>query len=195
MKVGNICTYFAPQVDVDCNEVCTLYMWTPSKVSTAQMHAMGHHEDSWAGGPSYSVELGRFDWLSSTAASVGGKMLKPNQNLDQLNALFTADGLTQADMIALSGFYFVSFVALVKTGHDVALINRFHVFNIYKIENELDLNQHVPYLVVKDASSEGMQHPAVASHTKKNVYLREDGFPVIEGSNINTSVIISRCRS
>lgn len=56
-----------------------------------------------AGGPSYSVELGRLDGLSSTASSVGGNLPKPNQNLDQLNALFAANGLTQADMIALSG--------------------------------------------------------------------------------------------
>ncbi|GJW04253.1 reverse transcriptase domain-containing protein [Tanacetum coccineum] len=55
-----------------------------------------------ARGPSYPVELGRLDGLSSTTASVGGKLPKPNQNLDQLNAMFSANGLTQADMIALS---------------------------------------------------------------------------------------------
>lgn len=49
------------------------------------------------------MELGRLDGLSSTAASVRGKLPKPNMNLDQLNAMFAAHGLTQADMIALSG--------------------------------------------------------------------------------------------
>lgn len=56
-----------------------------------------------AGGPSYAVELGRLDGLNSTVASVGGKLPKPNMNLDQLNTMFAANGLTQADMIALSG--------------------------------------------------------------------------------------------
>lgn len=56
-----------------------------------------------AGGPSYAVELGRLDGLSSTAASVNGKLPQPFFNLNQLNSLFAAHGLNQADMIALSG--------------------------------------------------------------------------------------------
>ena len=56
-----------------------------------------------SGGPSYEVELGRLDGKSSTAASVTGKLPHPNFNLNQLNAMFAANGLTQADMIALSG--------------------------------------------------------------------------------------------
>ena len=56
-----------------------------------------------AGGKSYPVELGRFDGLSSTAASVNGRLPKPTFKLDQLNALFKANGLDQVDMIALSG--------------------------------------------------------------------------------------------
>ncbi|GJV94007.1 hypothetical protein Tco_1541820 [Tanacetum coccineum] len=35
-----------------------------------------------AGGPSYPVELRRLNGLSSTAASVGGKLSKPNHNLE-----------------------------------------------------------------------------------------------------------------
>ncbi|RZR79856.1 hypothetical protein BHM03_00005706, partial [Ensete ventricosum] len=57
--------------------------------------------NSWAcynqaGGPSYSVGLGRVDELRSTAASVTGF------NLNQLTSLFVAKGLSQSDMIALS---------------------------------------------------------------------------------------------
>ena len=58
-----------------------------------------------SGGPFYSVELGRFDGLSSTASSVNGKLPKANFNLNQLNAMFAANGLTQTDMIALSGMF------------------------------------------------------------------------------------------
>ncbi|RLM85165.1 uncharacterized protein C2845_PM04G00320 [Panicum miliaceum] len=55
-----------------------------------------------AGGPSYAVELGRLDGLSSTKSSVDGKLPAPFFNLDQLNKIFAANGLSQADMIALS---------------------------------------------------------------------------------------------
>jgi peroxidase len=56
-----------------------------------------------AGGPSYAVELGRFDGLTSTAASVNGKLPAPTFSLDQLNTLFASNGLSQNDMVALSG--------------------------------------------------------------------------------------------
>ncbi|TVU13230.1 hypothetical protein EJB05_40765, partial [Eragrostis curvula] len=56
-----------------------------------------------AGGPSYAVELGRLDGLSSMASSVTGKLPAPFLNLDQLTAIFATNGLSQADMIALSG--------------------------------------------------------------------------------------------
>ncbi|KAJ0728691.1 putative peroxidase [Helianthus annuus] len=81
-----------------------------NKVSCADILVMATRDVVvMAGGPSYAVELGRFDGLSSTAASVGGKLPKPNMNLDQLNAMFAANGLTQADMIALSGAHTVGF--------------------------------------------------------------------------------------
>lgn len=64
--------------------------------------------NSWAcynqaGGPSYAVELGRMDGFTSTAASVTGKLPQPGFNLNQLTSLFAANGLSQSDMIALSG--------------------------------------------------------------------------------------------
>lgn len=55
------------------------------------------------GGPSYSVELGRRDGRISTKASVQHKLPQPSFNLDQLNSMFASHGLTQTDMIALSG--------------------------------------------------------------------------------------------
>lgn len=56
-----------------------------------------------SGGANYSVELGRLDGLSSTAASVEGNLPGPTMKLNQLNSMFSKHGLTQADMIALSG--------------------------------------------------------------------------------------------
>lgn len=62
-----------------------------------------------AGGPSYPVELGRLDGLSSRAASVNGNLPQPSFNLDQLNRLFNSKGLSQTDMIALSASHTVGF--------------------------------------------------------------------------------------
>ncbi|KAF2295518.1 hypothetical protein GH714_033109 [Hevea brasiliensis] len=74
-----------------------------NKVSCADILAMATRDViAVSGGPSYAVELGRLDGLSSTAASVNDKLPKPTYNLNQLNSLFAANGLSQTDMIALS---------------------------------------------------------------------------------------------
>ncbi|KAL7598513.1 hypothetical protein Lser_V15G23643 [Lactuca serriola] len=62
-----------------------------------------------AGGPSYSVELGRRDGRISTKASVQHKLPQASFKLDQLNTMFAAHGLSQTDMIALSGAHTLGF--------------------------------------------------------------------------------------
>lgn len=81
-----------------------------NKVSCADILAMATRDAvALAGGPSYVVELGRFDGLSSTSASVKGKLPQPNFKLEQLNKLFAGLGLSQEDMIALSGAHTLGF--------------------------------------------------------------------------------------
>jgi len=55
------------------------------------------------GGPYYQVELGRLDGKVGTRAVVKHSLPGAGFDLDQLNKLFAANGLTQTDMIALSG--------------------------------------------------------------------------------------------
>ena len=55
------------------------------------------------GGPYYPVELGRLDGKVGTRAVVKHSLPGAGFDLDQLNKLFAANGLTQTDMIALSG--------------------------------------------------------------------------------------------
>ncbi|KQK21151.1 hypothetical protein BRADI_1g58997v3 [Brachypodium distachyon] len=75
-----------------------------NKVSCADVLALVTRDAiALAGGPAYAVELGRLDGLSSTAASVPGKLAPPSSTLDQLTALFGSNGLDQTDMVALSG--------------------------------------------------------------------------------------------
>ncbi|KAI4387216.1 hypothetical protein MLD38_005063 [Melastoma candidum] len=98
-----------------------------NKVSCADILAMATRDViSMAGGPSYAVELGRLDGLSSTAASVNGKLPKPTFNLDQLNALFAANGLTQSDMIALSAAHTVGFSHCGKFANRIYNFSRFN---------------------------------------------------------------------
>ncbi|KAJ8769340.1 hypothetical protein K2173_002544 [Erythroxylum novogranatense] len=81
-----------------------------NKVSCADILAMATRDViALVGGPSYAVELGRFDGLSSTNTSVNGKLPKPTFNLTQLNSMFSANGLSQLDMIALSAAHTVGF--------------------------------------------------------------------------------------
>ena len=49
------------------------------------------------------MELGRLDGKTFNRAIVKHVLPGPGFNLDQLNSLFAQNGLTQTDMIALSG--------------------------------------------------------------------------------------------
>ncbi|XP_020228824.1 peroxidase 73 [Cajanus cajan] len=81
-----------------------------NKVSCADILALATRDViALAGGPSYRVELGRFDGLVSRASDVNGRLPQPTFNLNQLNSLFAANGLTQTDMIALSGAHTLGF--------------------------------------------------------------------------------------
>nr|AFK33671.1 unknown [Lotus japonicus] len=81
-----------------------------NKVSCADILALATRDVVvLAGGPSYTVELGRFDGLVSRASDVNGRLPEPNFNLNQLNSLFASQGLTQTDMIALSGAHTLGF--------------------------------------------------------------------------------------
>ncbi|KAL8117697.1 peroxidase 73 [Apium graveolens] len=81
-----------------------------NKVSCADILAIATRDViALSGGPSYTVELGRLDGLVSLSSNVNGKLPKPGFNLNQLNSLFAANGLTQTDMIALSAAHSLGF--------------------------------------------------------------------------------------
>ncbi|KAL6191731.1 hypothetical protein ACLB2K_038121 [Fragaria x ananassa] len=81
-----------------------------NKVSCADILALATRDVvRLAGGPSYSVELGRRDGRVSSIASVQRRLPHPTFNLDQLNTMFSTHGLSQTDMIALSGAHTLGF--------------------------------------------------------------------------------------
>ncbi|CAH2076215.1 unnamed protein product [Thlaspi arvense] len=78
------------------------------------------------GGPNYEVELGRFDGLSSTAASVEGTLPQPTDNFDKLTSYFAKNGLSVDDMVALSG------------AHTIGVSHCSNVFErIYDVKGEM----------------------------------------------------------
>ncbi|KAK9097850.1 hypothetical protein Syun_024895 [Stephania yunnanensis] len=81
-----------------------------NKVSCADILALATRDViALTGGPSYPVELGRLDGRISTKASVQRQLPHPEFSLDQLNSMFASHGLTQTDMIALSGAHTIGF--------------------------------------------------------------------------------------
>nr|XP_023884118.1 peroxidase 51-like [Quercus suber] len=82
----------------------------PGKVSCADILAIAARDVVvLAGGPSFSVELGRRDGLISQASLVAGNLPEPTFNLNQLNTIFAKNNLSQNDMIALSGAHTLGF--------------------------------------------------------------------------------------
>ncbi|KAJ1433463.1 Secretory peroxidase [Sesbania bispinosa] len=81
-----------------------------NKVSCADILALATRDVvNLAGGPFYNVELGRRDGRISTIASVQHSLPSPNFNLDQLNTMFSSHGLSQTDLVALSGAHTIGF--------------------------------------------------------------------------------------
>ena len=56
-----------------------------------------------SGGPNYDVELGRRDGRQSTKASVDHHLPLANFSYKNLEDMFASHGLSQVDLIALSG--------------------------------------------------------------------------------------------
>nr|ACI42310.2 peroxidase 5 [Litchi chinensis] len=112
-------TVIKAKAAVDSNPRCR------NKVSCADILAMATRDViALSGGPSYAVELGRLDGLVSRASDVNGHLPQPTFNLNQLNSMFAAHGLNQADMIALSAAHTVGFSHCGKFAHRIYNFSR-----------------------------------------------------------------------
>ncbi|XP_027073258.1 peroxidase 51-like [Coffea arabica] len=153
-----------------------------NKVSCADILAMAARDViALAGGPSYAVELGRLDGLSSTASSVNGKLPQPSFNLNQLNAIFAAHGLSQTDMIALSGAHTVGF------SHCNRFANRIYNFSP---QNPIDPTLNRAYASQLQAMCPRVVDPTIAINmdpttprTFDNVYFQN----LVTGKGLFTS--------
>ncbi|AQK66607.1 peroxidase 16 precursor [Zea mays] len=96
LKPEGFSTVMSAKAAVDSDPQCR------NMVSCADILALAARDSVFlSGGPDYEVELGRFDGRVSS----GGSVVVPHGtfDLDQLNAFFSSLGLSQTDMIALSG--------------------------------------------------------------------------------------------
>ncbi|XP_021738897.1 peroxidase 45-like [Chenopodium quinoa] len=81
-----------------------------NKVSCADILALATRDVILlSGGPKYGVELGRKDGRISTKASVGGHLPQAHFNYKQLRNMFASHGLSEVDLIALSGAHTLGF--------------------------------------------------------------------------------------
>ncbi|THU67635.1 hypothetical protein C4D60_Mb05t26790 [Musa balbisiana] len=76
-----------------------------------------------SGGPTFAVELGRRDGVTSRADQVTGNLPGPEFSVDLLSSMFRKNNLTTRDMIALSGAHTVGF------SHCSRFADRLYSFN------------------------------------------------------------------
>ena len=59
------------------------------------------------GGPSWDVKVGRRDSRTASFSGANNNIPPPTSGLANLTSLFAAQGLSQKDMVALSGAYLI----------------------------------------------------------------------------------------
>lgn len=124
-------TVIKAKAALDSNPKCR------NKVSCADILALATRDVIvLTGGPSYTVELGRRDGRISTKSSVENQLPHPNFNLNQLNSMFAKHGLSQTDMVALSGAHTLGF------SHCNRFTDRIYTF---KSKNRIDPTLNLQY--------------------------------------------------
>ncbi|XWS52235.1 hypothetical protein CRYUN_Cryun11dG0050300 [Craigia yunnanensis] len=158
-------TVIKAKAAVDSNPQCR------NKVSCADILALATREViRLTGGPFYNVELGRRDGRISTKASVQNQLPHPTFNLDQLNSMFARHGLSQTDMIALSGAHTLGF------SHCGRFSNRIYNFSP---RNKIDPTLNLAYALQLRQMCPRNVDPSIAinmdpttSRTFDNVYFK-----------------------
>jgi peroxidase len=60
------------------------------------------------GGPNWDVKVGRRDSRTASLSGANNNIPPPTSGLANLTSLFAAQGLSQKDMVALSGAYYLN---------------------------------------------------------------------------------------
>ncbi|KAM0828860.1 hypothetical protein ACQ4PT_067258 [Festuca glaucescens] len=109
-------------VKVAVEKVC------PGVVSCADVLAVAARDSVVAlGGPSWEVKVGRRDSTTASFSGANNNIPPPTSGLANLTALFAAQGLSQKDMVALSGSHTI--------GQARCTSFRAHIYNDTNIDN------------------------------------------------------------
>ncbi|KAJ3696226.1 hypothetical protein LUZ60_001603 [Juncus effusus] len=96
LRVDRYNMILATKAAVDADPQCT------NKVSCSDIMALAARDSVFlSGGPTWKVELGRYDSLTSRASDVGLPLT--TENVPELMKRFSAQGLSVTDLVALSG--------------------------------------------------------------------------------------------
>jgi peroxidase len=84
------------------------------------------------GGPTWDVKVGRRDSTTASFSGANNNIPPPTSGLANLTSLFAAQGLSQKDMVALSGAYYYSHMHVLqikKTTYSlVNLISHIYIY-------------------------------------------------------------------
>ncbi|KAK9167978.1 hypothetical protein Syun_000118 [Stephania yunnanensis] len=104
----------------------------PGVVSCADILAIAARDSVVIlGGPTWNVKLGRRDARTASQAAANSAIPPPSLNLTQLTSNFAAQGLSQSDLVALSGGHTIGFARCVSF--------RAHIYNDANIDRNFSL--------------------------------------------------------
>jgi len=93
------------------------------------------------GGPSWDVKVGRRDSTTASFSGANNNIPPPTSGLANLTSLFAAQGLSQKDMVALSGlcYYYILYITIFYSSMHCMHVHQ----NISPKEGNLDIS--VPF--------------------------------------------------
>ncbi|KAK9159248.1 hypothetical protein Scep_005822 [Stephania cephalantha] len=104
----------------------------PGVVSCADIVAIAARDSvGILGGPTWNVKLGRRDARTASQAAANRDIPPPSLNLAQLTSNFAAQGLSQSDMVALSGGHTIGFARCISF--------RPHIYNDANIDRNFSM--------------------------------------------------------
>jgi len=83
--------------------------------------------DMQLGGPSWDVKVGRRDSTTASFRGANNNIPPPTSGLANLTSLFAAQGLSQKDMVALSGTYVYVIIYILPTKRKRRQISNFFI--------------------------------------------------------------------
>ncbi|GAB4854809.1 Peroxidase 63 [Ancistrocladus abbreviatus] len=116
--------------DVIVRAKTALELACPGVVSCSDILAVATRDlVTMVGGPYYSVPLGRKDGLISKSSAVEGNLPRPTMPMDQIVGIFSKNGFSVQEMVALSGAHTIGFSHCKEFSHGIYNYSRSQPFD------------------------------------------------------------------